>query len=113
MGEARACLRDIGAGPFVDRPGKLVADAKPLLSRLQSLFLRLQLVKRLAEASGFSQPEVERLCDLRPVTRPAPAKVPRQAPSLFRPLLRMLLQKLGMQLPAQPPPRITAKQLPA
>jgi hypothetical protein len=25
--------------------------------------------------------------------------------------LRMLLQKLGMQLPAQPPPRITAKQL--
>jgi len=29
------------------------------------------------------------------------------------PELRMLLQKLGMQLPAQPPPRITAKQLPA
>jgi hypothetical protein len=27
--------------------------------------------------------------------------------------LRALLQKLGMELPAQPPPRITAKQLPA
>ena len=27
--------------------------------------------------------------------------------------LRVLLQKLGMELPAQPPPRITAKQLPA
>ena len=56
---------------------KLVAEAKPLLSRLQTPLLRLQLVKRLAEASGFSQPEVERLCDLRPIVRPAPARVPR------------------------------------
>jgi DNA primase len=72
---------------------KLVAEAKPLLSRLQTPLLRLQLVKRLAEASGFSQPEVERLCDLRPIVRPAPARVPRQAPSLLRPLLRLLLQK--------------------
>ncbi len=72
---------------------RLVAEAKPLLSRLQTPLLRLQLVKRLAEASGFSQPEVERLCDLRPIVRPAPARVPRQAPSLLRPLLRLLLQK--------------------
>ena len=72
---------------------KLVADAKPLLGRLQTPLLRLQLVKRLAEASGFSQPEVERLCDLRPIARAAPARVPRQAPSLLRPLLRLLLQK--------------------
>ncbi|MFZ4535334.1 DNA primase [Propionivibrio sp.] len=72
---------------------KLVAEAKPLLGRLQTPLLRLQLVKRLAEASGFSQPEVERLCDLRPIARPAPARVPRQAPSLLRPLLRLLLQK--------------------
>lgn len=72
---------------------KLVAEAKPLLSRLQTPLLRLQLVKRLAEASGFSQPEVERLCDLRPIVRAAPAKAPRQAPSLLRPLLRLLLQK--------------------
>ena len=34
---------------------KLVADAKPLLGRLQTPLLRLQLVNRLAEASGFSQ----------------------------------------------------------
>ena len=60
---------------------KLVAEAKPLLTRLQTPLLRLQLVKRLAEASGFSQAEVERLCDLRPVARPAPARVQRQAPS--------------------------------
>jgi DNA primase len=72
---------------------KLVADAKPLLGRLQTPLLRLQLVKRLAEASGFTQPEVERLCDLRPIVRAAPARVPRQAPSLLRPLLRLLLQK--------------------
>jgi DNA primase len=72
---------------------KLVAEAKPLLGRLQTPLLRLQLVKRLAEASGFSQPEVERLCDLRPIVRAAPARVPRQKPSLLRPLLRFLLQK--------------------
>jgi len=80
---------------------KLVADAKPLLTRLQTPLLRLQLVKRLADASGFSQAEVERLCDLKPVARAAPARVPRQAPSLFRPLLRLLLQKpaLALRLP--------------
>ncbi len=72
---------------------RLVAEAKPLLARLQTPLLRLQLVKRLAEASGFSQSEVERLCDLRPVAKAAPARVPRQAPSLLRPLLRLLLQK--------------------
>jgi len=72
---------------------RLVADAKPLLGRLQSSLLRLQLVKRLAESSGFSQAEVERLCELQPFARPAPARAPRQAPSLLRPLLRLLLQK--------------------
>ena len=56
---------------------KLVSEAKPLLGRLQTPLLRLQLVKRLAEASGFSQSEVERLCDLRPVARAAPAVAPR------------------------------------
>ena len=71
----------------------LVAEAKPLLSRLQTPFLRLQLIKRLAEASGFSQAEVERLCGLSPVARPAPVRAPRQAPSLLRQLLRMVLQK--------------------
>lgn len=85
---------------------KLVAEAKPLLGRLQTPLLRLQLVKRLAEASGFSQPEVERLCDLRPIVRPAPARVARPAPSLLRPLLRLLLQKpelaKGLPLDALP-----------
>jgi DNA primase len=72
---------------------RLVAEAKPLLNRLQTPLLRLQLVKRLAETSGFSQAEVERLCDLKPIARPAPAKASRPAPSLLRPLLRLLLQK--------------------
>lgn len=80
---------------------KLVADAKPLLTRLQTPLLRLQLVKRLAETSGFSQAEVERLCELRAITRPAPARVSRPAPSLLRPLLRLLLQRpaLARRLP--------------
>ncbi len=72
---------------------KLIADAKPLLGRLQTPLLRLQLVKGLAEKSGFSQPEVERLCELKPVARMAPARAPRQAPSLVRRLLQLLLQK--------------------
>jgi DNA primase len=90
---------------------RLVAEAKPLLSRLQTPLLRLQLVKRLAEASGFSQPEVERLCDLRPIVRPAPARVPRQAPSLLRPLLRLLLQKpeLAKGLPQEALPANSAE----
>lgn len=90
---------------------RLVAEAKPLLARLQTPLLRLQLVKRLAEASGFSQQEVERLCDLRPVARPAPAKAPRQAPSLLRPLLRILLHKpeLAVKLPLEALPAQSAE----
>ena len=80
---------------------RLVAVAKPLIGRLQSPLLRLQVVKRLAQLSDFSQAEVERLCELRPLVRAAPARVPRQAPSLLRPLLRLLLQKpeLALGLP--------------
>ena len=72
---------------------RLVSEAKPLLKRLQTPLLRLQLVKRLAEVSGFSQGEVERLCDLKPIARPAPERASRQGPSLLRALLRVLLQK--------------------
>jgi DNA primase len=72
---------------------RLIHEAKPLLTRLPTPLLRLQLVKRLAEASGFSQREVERLCDLRSYAPPAPAKAPRRPPSLPRTLLRLVLQK--------------------
>lgn len=80
---------------------KLIAEAKPLLLRLQSSMLRLQLVKRLAVLSAFSQAEVEHLCDLRPAVQSAPGRARRQAPSLLRPLLRLLLQKprLASELP--------------
>jgi len=82
---------------------RLIAEAKPLLGRLQSSMLRLQLVKRLAELSGFSQAEVEHLCDLRPAVQSAPGRARRQAPSLLRPLLRLLLQKprLASELPVE------------
>ena len=90
---------------------RLVAEAKPLLLRLQTPLLRLQLVKRLAEETSFSQQEVERLCDLRPIARPAPARAPRQAPSLLRPLLRLLLQKpeLAVKFPLKTLPGNSAE----
>jgi len=82
---------------------RLLADAKPLLGRMLSPLLRLQLVKRLAQVSGFSQAEVEHLCSLRAIVKPAPARAPRQAPSLLRPLLRLLLQNpaLASRLPLE------------
>ncbi|HNN45813.1 MAG TPA: DNA primase, partial [Azospira sp.] len=82
---------------------KLVADAKPLLQKLQTPLLRLQLVKRLAEISGFSQTEVERLCELRTIAAPAPARAPRQSPAatFMKKLIRLILQKpaLALRLP--------------
>ncbi|MDR0379416.1 MAG: DNA primase, partial [Candidatus Accumulibacter sp.] len=90
---------------------RLVSEAKPLLRRLQTPLLRLQLVKRLAEASGFSQTEVERLCDLKPVARSAPARTSRSAPSLSRQLLRLLLQKPALirRVPLQALPANSAE----
>ena len=80
---------------------QLIYEAKPLLLKLPTLLLRLQLVKRLAEASGFAQSEVERLCDLRSYIPAAPAKAKRTAPSLTRNLLRIVLHKpaLASSLP--------------
>ncbi|MBP6036678.1 MAG: DNA primase [Azonexus sp.] len=80
---------------------RLVYEAKPLLTRLPTPLLRLQLVKRLAEASGFAQAEVERLCDLKSISAPPPPRAPRAAPSLGRGLLRLILQRpeLAARLP--------------
>lgn len=80
---------------------KLIYEAKPLLQKLPTPLLRLQLVKRAAEASGFAQAEVERLCELKSFTPAAPQKVPRRAPSLSKTLLRLVLQKpeLALRLP--------------
>jgi len=72
---------------------QLIYEAKPLLLKLPTPLLRLQLVKRLAEASGFAQPEVERLCELRSYTPAAPPKAKRTAPSLTRNLLRIVLHR--------------------
>lgn len=82
---------------------QLIYEAKPLLHRLPTPLLRLQLVKRLAEASGFAQEEVERLCELKSYTPPAPPRARRSAPSLSRNLLRIVLHKpaLAAELPAE------------
>lgn len=80
---------------------KLIYEAKPLLQKLPTPLLRLQLVKRAAEVSGFAQAEVERLCELKSFVPAAPQKVPRRAPSLSKTLLRLVLQKpeLALRLP--------------
>jgi DNA primase len=82
---------------------QLIYEAKPLLLKLPTPLLRLQLVKRLAEASGFAQSEVERLCDLKSFIPAAPPRSKRTAPSLTRNLLRIVLHKpqLASQLPLE------------
>lgn len=74
---------------------KLLAEAKPLLQKIPTPMLRLQIVKQLAEKTGLQPAEVERGCELsRQAAAPstAPARAPRQAPSLIRRLLRVLVQ---------------------
>jgi len=82
---------------------QLIYEAKPLLLKLPTPLLRLQLVKRLAEASGFAQAEVERLCELKSYAPAAPPKARRSAPSLTRNLLRIVLHRpeLAAQLPGE------------
>ncbi|MDR2838075.1 MAG: DNA primase, partial [Azonexus sp.] len=82
---------------------QLIYEAKPLLLKLPTPLLRLQLVKRLAEASGFAQSEVERLCELKSFAPAAPPRARRAAPSLTRNLLRLVLQKpqLAADLPLE------------
>ena len=99
-------LRELGQRcDLTSSEGKaqLIYEAKPLLLRLPTPLLRLQLVKRLAEASGFAQSEVERLCELKSYAPAAPAKARRPAPSLTRNLLRTILHKpaLARVLPAE------------
>ncbi|GIK25195.1 MAG: DNA primase [Betaproteobacteria bacterium] len=77
---------------------QLVHAARPLLGRLQAPLLRLQLVKLLAQASSFSQAEIESLCGLPAVVRKAaPARSPRGTPSpIARKLLRLIVQQPGL-----------------
>jgi len=80
---------------------RLLAEARPLLARLPSPLLRLQLVKRLAKLSGLAPSEVESVCGLPAVARPQPAHTSRRPPSLARKLLRIVLQRPGL-LPRVP-----------
>ena len=99
-------LRELGQRcDLTSSEGKaqLIYEAKPLLLKLPTPLLRLQLVKRLAEASGFAQSEVERLCELKSYIPAAPAKAKRTTPSLTRNLLRIVLNKpqLAARLPVE------------
>jgi DNA primase len=72
---------------------RLVHEAKPLLKNVAAPGLRLQLLKQVADIAGMTQPEAERLCELRASApaawqRPAPPKVARAAVKSFE--LRLL-----------------------
>lgn len=92
---------------------KLLAEAKPLLQKIPTPMLRLQIVKQLAEKTGLQPAEVERGCELsRQAAAPSatPARAPRQAPSLIRRLLRVLVQspELVADLPSDLVQRLPA-----
>lgn len=92
---------------------KLLAEAKPLLQKIPTPMLRLQIVKQLADKTGLQPAEVERGCELSRQTvapQATPARAPRRAPSLIRRLLRVLVQapELVTDLPGN-----LAQQLPA
>ncbi|AYH42493.1 DNA primase [Azoarcus sp. DN11] len=53
---------------------KLVHDAKPLVTRIAAPMLRLQIIKAIADASGFSQGEVETAFGLKPSTNSRPPR---------------------------------------
>lgn len=92
---------------------RLIYEAKPLLQKLPTPLLRLQLVKRAAEVSGFAQAEVERLCNLKSFASPALPKAPRRAHSLSKNLLRLVLQKpeLALRLPVGDLPDTPERQV--
>ncbi|MGV0952787.1 MAG: DNA primase [Fluviibacter sp.] len=74
---------------------KLLAEAKPLLQKIPTPMLRLQIVKQLADKTGLQPSEVERGCELsRQAAMPkqVPARAPRTAPSILRRLLHVLVQ---------------------
>ena len=103
---------------------KLLAEAKPLLQKIQTPMLRLQIVKLLAEKTGLQAGEVERSCELsRQAAAPmtTPARAPRRAPSLIRRLLRVLVQapelvadlpsNLAERLPSNDPLSLSVRRL--
>ncbi len=103
---------------------KLLAEAKPLLQKIPTPMLRLQIVKLLADKTGLQPAEVERGCELQRQSIPkqeVPARAPRQAPSILRRLLRVLVQApdlaqtispaLLRSLPANDPLSISVRRI--
>ena len=74
---------------------RLLADAKPLIARIQAPLLRAQLVRMLAELGRVAPAELESLFGLKPLARRdrTSAAAPRRNTSLTRRVLRIVLQK--------------------
>jgi DNA primase len=72
---------------------RLIAEAKPLLTRIPIPLLRLQIAQRLASESGFPLDEIKQGCGIKSSAPKALlAKPKRQTPSLQRTLVRLALQ---------------------
>ncbi|MBS1172138.1 MAG: primase [Proteobacteria bacterium] len=102
-------LRSRGDMGSVEGRSRVLYEAKPLLGRIHAPMLRLQLTRALAEATRVTPAEVESLCELKPLSRAAPAvrTVPRRAPpTISRTLLKIVLQKPGWA------PSLPLEQLP-
>jgi DNA primase len=91
LGQLRASV-DINTA---EGRSRLVHEAKPLLKSVAAPGLQLQLLKQVADISGMTQQEVERLCELHRSApaqgtwrHPAPPKVARAAVKSFE--LRLL-----------------------
>jgi len=94
-------LQDLKSGKELSTAegrSQLVHSAKPLVGKMQAPLLRLQFVKLLAQASGFTQAEIESLCELPALARkPAPPRPHRGIPSpIARKLLRLIVQQPGL-----------------
>ena len=91
---------------------RLVREVKPLLAQVNAPMLRLMLLKRLVELSGFSQKELEEVLQIKRTVAPVMpsfAKAPRPKPaSPYQRLIGLLLhdpayaQKLDKELLVSP-----------
>ncbi len=91
-------LRELKAGndlASAEGRSRLLAQARPLVGRIEAPMLRTQLVRAFAELGGMAPAEVAELFGLKPLARAprAAVAVPRRRVSLTRRILRIVLQK--------------------
>ncbi|KON82187.1 DNA primase [Azoarcus sp. PA01] len=99
-------LRELQADCALDSAegrARLVHEAKPLVTRITAPMLRLQIVKSIAEASQFSQSEIERAYGLSEDGREGPGEHPTVAPG-YRPAAAAPRRSTPGMRPRRKPP---------